>query len=218
MADTLIKVTELTAKTSCLDTDIVPIVEDPTGNPLTKKISVESMLATRVFPKNLATVGYSIVPAATFALGVGTSVQSAFPTTGDVWTLVAATTYEFEGYYRITKSGTTCTVGMAFALAGGASVTSIDYWTLSQSAAINTTGTAQDTCSVNQVAATVVTATATTAVWIKFKGLIRMNAGGTVTPQIIFSAAPTTPVMTANSYIKFVPIGTNVQDTYGPVA
>lgn len=213
-----IKTTELTAKTSALGTDILPIVEDPSGTPLSKKISVDDLLKSRVLPTGTASIGYSIVPAANFSLGVGTSVQSAFPTTGDVWTLVAATTYEFEGYYRITKSGTTCTVGMAFALAGGASVTSIDYYTLAQSAAVNTTGTAQDTCSVNQVAATVVTATATTAVWIKFKGLIRMNAGGTVTPQIIFSAAPTSPVMTANSYIKFTPIGTNVQETSGPVA
>jgi len=35
-----------------------------------------------------------------------------------------------------------------------------------------------------------------------------MNAGGTVTPQINFSATPTTPVMTADSFIKFTPIGT----------
>lgn len=218
MADTLIKVTELTNKTSALDTDILPIVEDPAGTPVTKKIAVSNLLSGRIFPGGTASVGYSIVPAATFALGTGTAVQSAFPTTGDVLTLAASTTYKFEGYYRITKSGTTCTVGMAFALAGGASVTSIDYWTLAQSAAVNTTGTAQDTCSVNQVAATVVTATASTAVWIKFAGLIRMNAGGTVTPQIIFSAAPTSPVMTANSYIMFTPIGTNTQDVLGPVA
>jgi hypothetical protein len=45
-----------------------------------------------------------------------------------------------------------------------------------------------------------------------------MNAGGTVTPQINFSAAPTTPVMKADSYIKFTPIGTNVENAKGVVA
>lgn len=205
-----VKISELTEATEATIDDLLVIVNDPSGTPTTKKITEKSFTNSRKL--------MSIVPAATFALGTGTSVQSAFPTTGDVITLESSTTYEMEGYYRITKSGTTCTVGMAFALGGGASVTSIDYWTLSQSAAVNTTGTAQDTCSVNQVAATVVTATATTAVWIKFSGLIRMNAGGTVTPQIIFSAAPTSPVMTANSYIKFTKIGTNTENTIGSVA
>jgi hypothetical protein len=45
-----------------------------------------------------------------------------------------------------------------------------------------------------------------------------MNAGGTVTPQITFSVAPTSPVMTANSYIKFTRIGTNTENVIGSVA
>lgn len=205
-----VKLTELTEATTITPDDIIPIVDNPSGTPSTKKITEKNLFNARRL--------MSIVPAANFTLGTGITVQSAFPTTGDVFTLEGSTTYEIEGYYRITKSGTTCTVGMAFALGGGASVTSIEYYTLAQSAAVNTTGTAQDTCSVNQVAATVVTATATTAVWIKFSGLIRMNAGGTVTPQIIFSAAPTSPVMVANSYIKFTKIGTNTEDVIGNVA
>ena len=205
-----VKISELTEATSATIDDLLVLVDDPAGIPVTKKITEKSLYNTRKL--------MSIVPAATFTLGTGTAVQNSFPTTGDTFTLEGSTTYEMEGYYRITKSGTTCTVGMAFALAGGATITSIDYATISQNAAVNTTGTAQDTCSVNQIAATVVTATASTAVWIKFTGLIRMNVGGTVTPQIIFSAAPTTPVMTANSYIKFTKIGTNTEDTIGSVA
>lgn len=208
MADT--KISQLTEATETSIDDLLVIVDDPAGTPVTKKITEKSLYNSRKL--------MSIVPAATFSLGTGTSVQSAFPTTGDVFTLEGSTTYEIEGYYRITKSGTTCTVGMAFALGGGASVTSIDYCVISQSAAVNTVGQTQDTTSVNQVAATVVTTTATTAVWMKFSGLIRMNAGGTVTPQIIFSASPTSPVMTANSYIKFTKIGTNTEDTIGSVA
>lgn len=205
-----VKLTELSAITAPVITDIVPIVSDPGGTPVTKKVTVNNLLNTRKL--------FSIVPAATFTLGVGTSVQSAFPTTGDVITLEAATSYWFEGLYLIDKSGTTCTTGLAFALAGGASITSIMYTALAQDVAKNTTGATTGATWVDTVAATVVNATASTAVQIKFSGIIRMNAAGTVTPQIIFSAAPTTPIMLANSYIRFEKCGTNVEDTLGAIA
>jgi hypothetical protein len=208
--DTLIKTTELTELTTGLTTDVLPIVSDPGGTPVTKKITVKSLLEAPVL--------YSIVPAANFSLGTGTSVQSAFPTTGDVFTLEGATTYLFEGMYFIDKSGTTCTTGMAFALGGSASITSIKYVAIAQNVAKNTTGATHGSVWVDRVAATVVNATATTAVYIKFNGIIRMNVAGTVTPQIIFSAAPTSPVMVADSYIKFTKVGTNVENTVGSVA
>lgn len=202
MAD--VKITDYTELTTPAEVDLLEIVDDPAGTPISKKVTVKSLLDTRL--------NYSIV-GSDFSLTAGTGVQSAFPTTGDVFTLVASTTYEFEGAYYIDKSGTTCTTAMAFALAGGASITSITYTAIAQNVAVNTTGATHGSAWINQVASTVVNATASTAVYIKFKGIIRMNAGGTVTPQINFSAAPTTPLMKANSYIKFTPIGTtnNVQ-------
>lgn len=207
MAD--VKITELSATTTPVITDILPIVVDPAGTPVTKKITVATLLNTRKL--------FSIVPAATFALGTGTSVQSAFPTTGDVITLEASTSYWFEGQYLIDKSGTTCTTGMAFALAGGASITSIMYTAFAQNVAKNTTGATVASAWIDTVSATVVNATASSAVMIKFSGIIRMNAAGTVTPQIIFSAAPTSPIMLANSYIKFEKCGTNTEDVLGSV-
>ena len=56
---------------------------------------------------------------------------------------------------------------------------------------------------------TFVTAPATTAgVQIYFKGIISMNVGGTVTPQIQFSAAlGGTNLMKAGSFIKFTRLG-----------
>jgi len=194
-----VKITELSEATIIEETDILPIVLDPAGTPVTDKITVKTLLDERL--------NYSIV-GSDFSLTASTGVQSAFPTTGDVFTLVASTTYLFEGIYYITKSGTTCTTALAFALGGGASITSIKYHVLAQNTAVNTTGTTVSSTWVNQVASTVVNTTATGEVVIKFKGLIRMNAGGTVTPQINFSATPTTPVMTADSFIKFTPIGT----------
>lgn len=205
-----VKITELVEITDPQESDVFVVVDDPAGTPATKKTTEKSLFNARKV--------MSIVPAATFSLGTGTSVQSAFPTTGDVITLAGSSTYEMEGYYRITKTTGACTTGMAFALGGGASVTSIDYVTIAQNAAVNTTGTASNVTAVSQVAATVVTASTADATWIKFSGLIRMNAGGTVTPQIIFSASPTSPVMTANSYIKFTRIGTNTENIIGNVS
>jgi len=194
-----VKITELNNATTIAETDILPIVRDPAGTPTTDKVTVKTLLDERL--------NYSIV-GADHSLTAASGVQSAFPTTGDVFTLAASTTYLFEGIYYITKSGTTCTTALAFALAGGASITSMKYHVLAQNAAVNTTGATVASTWVNQVASTVINATATTDVVIKFSGIIRMNAGGTVTPQVNFSAAPTSPVMAANSYIQFTQIGT----------
>lgn len=202
MAD--VKITEYTELTAVAEADVMEVVDDAAGTPISKKMTVKSLLDVRL--------NYSIV-GSNFSLGTGTAVQSAFPTTGDVFTLVASTTYLIEGLYVITKSGTTCTTGVAFALAGGATITSMKLHVQAANSAANTTGATVAATWVNQVAATVVNATAVGDVVIKFSGILRMNAGGTVTPQIIFSAAPTAPVMVADSFIQFTPIGTtnNVQ-------
>jgi hypothetical protein len=204
------KITELTELTSIAPEDLVVVVDDVAGTPTTKKATEKTLFNSRKL--------MSIVPAGNVTLGTGTSVQSAFPTSGDVFTLEGSTTYEIEGMYLIDKSGTTCTTGLAFALAGGASITSMKYIAQSQNVAKNTTGATVASIWVDQVAATVVNATATTAVAIKFKGLIKMNAGGTLTPQIIFSASPTSPVMVADSYIKFTKIGTSTENVIGSIA
>jgi hypothetical protein len=205
-----VKITELSEITAPVITDLLPVVSDPGGTPVTKKVTVKSLLDSRRL--------YSIVPAATFVLTAGSSAQNAFPTTGDVFTLEGSTSYVFEGVYFIDKSGTTCTTALSFALGGGASVTSILYTVMAQNVAKNTTGATLGSAWIDTVAATVVNATATTAAYIRFEGIIRMNAGGTVTPQITFSATPTSPVMLANSYIMFNKIGTSTENTVGSVA
>jgi hypothetical protein len=155
-----------------------------------------------------------------FTLTAASGVQSAFPTTCDVWTLAGSTSYFFDGMYIMTTGTTTTkTTALAFALAGGASVTSIYYVATGWNSIADTTNTAQNTVWVDRVASTVLTATATTAgVAIYFQGIIRMNAGGTVTPQIAFSASPGgTNLMKTDSYIRFTPIGTDTVLSVGNV-
>ena len=51
---------------------------------------------------------------------------------------------------------------------------------------------------------------------IKFKGVMRTTLGGTITPQIAFSANPTgTNLMKKGSFIKFTPIGNETVEPIG---
>lgn len=162
---------------------------------------------------------YSIVSSSNFALSTAAGVQVCFEATGDVWTLNANTTYEVEGFYMITKSTNAVTTAIAFALAGGATITSMALAVNSWGGADNTISTASVACTrVVRIASTIVTTSFTGQANIFFKGFIRMNAGGTVTPQIDFSNTTTAPSMLVNSYIKFTPIGTDTNNTLGNVA
>lgn len=154
-----------------------------------------------------------------FTLSAASGVQSAFPSTCDVWTLEAATTYKMKGKYLINTGTTTHTTALAFALGGGASVTSWEYTAILWSANANTIATAQSTTHISGVASKVINATSASP-WtiIEFEGVIRMNAGGTVTPQINFSANPTgTNLMKVGSWIEFTPWGSNTVEKIGSV-
>jgi len=161
---------------------------------------------------------FAIVEAGDFALATTSGVQSAFPATKDVWTLAASTAYWVEGQYRITHSTTACTVAIAFAAAGGLSITSMGLSTQSAVMADNGTATASNMSYVTQLASTVVTISSTANFLITFQGIIRVNAGGTITPQVNWSANTTSPVMKVNSYIKFTPYGSDTANQIGNVA
>jgi len=155
-----------------------------------------------------------------FTLSAASGVQSVFDTSQDVFTFEASTTYLMEGIYILNTGSTTHTTAMAFALGGGGSVTSFEYIVELWSAAANTIATTQSTTHVSGVASKVINATST-AVWtlIQFKGLVRMNAAGTLTPQINFSANPTgTNLMKVGSYIKFTKMGSNTMTFVGAFA
>jgi len=185
---------------------------DTTGTPNLK------ILDDSGFPRVVTSSIFSIVPAGNFNLLTTSGVQSAFPTTGDVITLDASTAYFFKGQYLITHTTTTCTAAMAFAAGGGASVTSIAYEVSSNIGAAVAAPVAPVSTWVNTIASTVVTATSTVGWCIRFEGILRMNAGGTITPQINWSANTTAAVMKVDSYIRFEALGTSTTNTGGNVA
>lgn len=132
-------------------------------------------------------------------------------------TLTAATTYAFEGEYYLTNTGTTShTWSVLFGLTASLSFTSIGYSLLGNSfGTANTPASGILTGFAAAATAIVVTAASTSAteqVVVKVKGVMRVNAGGTLTPQMQASARPGatgTPgvVVKAGSFFRIWPIG-----------
>jgi len=159
----------------------------------------------------------SVYLAADFTLQAASGVQACLTAANDTLTIAAATTYEFEGQYILNTGATTHTTAMAFLLASSATVSSFEYTTILWSAAVNTISTAASFTQVSGVASKVLNATST-AVYttINFKGVMRTTLGGTITPQIAFSANPTgTNRMKKGSFIKFTPIGSDTVEPIG---
>jgi len=76
----------------------------------------------------------------------------------------------------------------------------------------------------SRIRAAAVTATAVTAassatdenVIITLRGIMKVNAAGTITPQVQFSTSPGgTALVVSNSYIKFTPLGTSAVASIG---
>jgi hypothetical protein len=134
----------------------------------------------------------------------------------DVFTVSANTTYIVEGRWYVNTGSTTHTTAIAWALST-ATVTAFQYQVILWSAAANTTTTAQSTTHVSGVASKVLNATST-AVYtiIQFKGILVVGTGGTITPQINFSANPTgTNLMKRGSFTSFSKLFTDTDTTIG---
>lgn len=217
------------------DANGVPVAATPTTTEINRVAGVTSDIQTQLDAKvDITTVspahtgitptGTGIIPVwyparvpSDFTMVNSNTVQPAFPTTIDVWTLQGNTTYYFRGSYIITSGSTSHSVGMSFALGGGASLTRINYTTLGKQSGTATGTPTMQTVSTN--ANTAATTAATTGLHtITFEGWITINAGGTVTPSVTFSADPTgTILMKTDSWIMFTPVGDGSFVSAGPV-
>lgn len=154
------------------------------------------------------------------------SAQKVFnsPTNGAL-TVAALTSYMFEAEYIISNTGTTShTWATLFALGGGATLTSIAYTALARTGTTTAvTITALSSLQVavaTQVPVTAASTSATEFVIIRLRGIIRVNAAGTITPQIQASAQPGatgTPGVTvlAGSFFRCWPVGSNTVASVG---
>ena len=139
------------------------------------------------------------------------SAQQVFDATAaGAITLTGSTAYMFEAVYYISRSAGTTSHTLATLFGGTATFTSITYLAETTSTTGNVLGAVSRIYGTG-VGALTVTAASTSAtenITVILKGMIRTNAGGTVIPQIQYSAAPGgAPTIVRNSYFRLTPVG-----------
>lgn len=144
------------------------------------------------------------------------------PTNGTI-TLGASTTYGFEAMYYLSNTGTTSHTWSAL-FAGTATFTSIAYLAMAYTGTTSgVTLTAMSAAQVAVATAVALTAASTSATefctfWLR--GVMRINAAGTLIPQLKASARPGasgTPGVTilAGSYFRVWPLGSDTVASVG---
>lgn len=135
------------------------------------------------------------------------TAQDLFPSGQNSMDVEADTLYEIEGLYDIRTGTTSHSTGIGFAGTATINFLKIQVRAYKGGADATVTATNGSTKStLTNATQTPANATANTGVW--FTGLISINAGGTLIPQITFSAAPGgTNDARAGSYVKLRKLG-----------
>lgn len=144
------------------------------------------------------------------------TAQTWFPGGGATGiTVVASTSYMFEGVLNFSRSAGTNSHTTGLLFGGTATITSIGYQANALGAVNSFTGTTNFALMnwVEVATDTQLTAASTSAtecVQYQIQGMVRINAGGTFIPQFKFSAAPGgAPSVRANTWFRMYPVGTN---------
>ena len=177
----------------------------------------------------LTTVGRAVSAAfhlmsnsADFTGGNVNTAQPFFEAANDTITLEAATSYLFEGVIEITRAAGTTSHTIDVLLGGTASFTDISWQCTCRNGAASATVPIRPYTNHGHVATAMtvsVASTTTDSTSFLIKGMMRINAAGTVIPQFKYSAAPGgVPTIKKSSYFTFTPIGSNTVGSVGPVA
>jgi len=140
----------------------------------------------------------------------------ATPTTGAL-TVAATTSYLVDALIFL-NMGTTNTRTVSFSLAGAgtATFTSAAFETSYVTGASGTLATPQNTFWTSATGGIMNASSTTATAYFRVKGIIRVNASGTIIPAITFSAAPGgTNTVGTNSFFALTPIGSNTVTTIG---
>ena len=123
----------------------------------------------------------------------------------------------FEGQYIINSGATSHATAMSFVLTTATMTNCTWITSASAPAALNASAAGVTTAIWNSVTGgNVNTGSVQPYTTIKFNGVMRVNAAGTLVPNIAFSAAPGgTNTTMIGSYLKFYPIGSNTIDFVG---
>ena len=159
-----------------------------------------------------------LIQSGTYTLGNNTTLQKAFnASTNGALTVKGTTTYFFECYLIITAmSATSGNMGFSVLGTGNATVTSVSWFAHGLDATTQTTAAGIGGVSSTAAGLTgnIITAGTGTAAHVFIKGVIRINAAGTIIPSVQQTTA-SAAIVGANSWFRIWPVGTNTVTTVG---
>ncbi len=152
----------------------------------------------------------SVVTGAKTALSNSlTTAQAIFAAANDVLTVAGSTSYRFRARIVLNTGATSHTTAFGLALTT-ATLTSMNYTSSATSSAADTLATPQMRRVTSNSDAVLTAASTAVQTEIILDGFFRVNAAGSITPQITFSAGPTgTCEVAEDSYFEYWPIGSN---------
>jgi hypothetical protein len=158
-------------------------------------------------------VEHFICLTAAYTLTSQTGAQKMFnATTNGALTVAASTTYFFECDFNISNMSAT-SGSFGFAFGGTATITSQGWKAVATKSTL--TAATNPTMTYNTIAnITLTSANTTTTGAALIRGIIRINAGGTLIPQISLGVA-NAAIMGVNSYFRIWPVGSNVVTNLG---
>jgi hypothetical protein len=151
----------------------------------------------------------------TFTLASQTAAQKLFgsPTNGQI-TVGGGRTYLFECEFDLSSMSAT-SGAFGFALGGTATFNYLKWWSNANKAALATAAASQATVNANSAANTaIVSATTNTVGWAFVQGILRVNAGGTIIPQVSLGIAAAA-VVGRDSYFRIWPWGNGTVTSVG---
>lgn len=157
---------------------------------------------------------FIFTPAADYTLTSQTAAQKMFnsPSSGAL-TVQASTTYQFECMFDLTtmnaSSGT-----FGWALLGTATFTTIKWWSTANKATLATFLAWLSTYNATSANTALCTSTTATVGAAFIKGVMRINAGGTIIPAVSLGVA-NAAVVKAGSYFRCWPVGTSTVASVG---
>ena len=158
-----------------------------------------------------------ICPSSAQSLLSQTATQAVFSAAQDTITLQASTTYMFEGLYLLSTGTVSHTTAMSFVLTT-ATMTNCTYIVYGSYLGFLNTFTNGIGITIFDSVTGGVFNSANTQPYsvVRFQGVMRVNAAGTLVPNIAFGTAPGgTNTTMIGSYLKFYPIGSNTIDFVG---
>lgn len=184
-------------------------------------LGIEGNTATKIVHSNLGVsevvVARQIVMVQGTAVALSnssTSAQNIFAAANDSLTVIGATTYRFRGRISLNTGATSHTTSFGFG--GTATVTSCAYNAIATSSAAGSLATPQMRRVGAATAAALTAASTAVTTEIIVEGVIRINAAGTLIPQVTFSAGPTgTCEVAVDSFLELEPIGSNTVAAVG---